>query len=425
MSLNRTRSPRVSTITGIKLPQCEKIYLDNGIPVTFLHGAETEALRLDICFKVGRQHEHKRLAARATASMLKEGSIQFSGKEFAEKMDTLGSSWEAPVQLDYSHFSWLGLSRFASQALPYLAEILENPTFPESEIHAFVQRNRTRLKVELTKPDVVGYRAFTEILLGENHPFGWNSSQAIFENLQREDLLKHHSDWFCPSMCSCFLSGNIPHQFLQALNKTIGQLFLGKENRIQPRIPKVSPTFGQTEIKLPGTLQSSLHIGYLTGIRQHEDYPVLLVLNTILGGFFGSRLMTSIREKLGYTYHIQSNLDTYPDVGSLWINAEMSPEYLQPTRIEIFKEIHKLKIKPVSNSFLRMVKSYLLGTELNALDGTLQAMEVIRERAMEGIENLDYGNEMERINTVTPVEIQEMANKYFCEDNFTEVSVTP
>jgi predicted Zn-dependent peptidase len=103
----------------------------------------------------------------------------------------------------------------------------------------------------------------------------------------------------------------------------------------------------------------------------------------------------------------------------------MSPEYLQPTRIEIFKEIHKLKIKPVSNSFLRMVRSYLLGTELNALDGTLQAMEVIRERAMEGIENLDYGNEMERINTVTPVEIQEMANKYFCEDNFTEVSVTP
>jgi predicted Zn-dependent peptidase len=52
-------------------------------------------------------------------------------------------------------------------------------------------------------------------------------------------------------------------------------------------------------------------------------------------------------------------------------------------------------------------------------------MEVIRERAMEGIENLDYGNEMERINTVTPVEIQEIANKYFCEDNFTEVSVTP
>lgn len=425
MSLNRTRSPRVSTITGIKLPKCDIIFLDNGIPVTFLHGPETEALRLDICFKVGRQHEHKRMAARATASMLKEGSIQFSGKEFAEKMDTLGSSWEAPVQLDYSHFSWLGLSRFAGEALPYLADILENPTFPESEIHAFVQRNRTRLKVELTKPDVVGYRAFTEILLGENHPFGWNSSHSIFENLQREDLQKHHSDWYCPSMCSCFLSGNIPPHFLQDLNKTLGRLYQGKENRTQPMIPKVSPTFGQTEIKLPGTLQSSLHIGYLTGIRQHEDYPTLLVLNTILGGFFGSRLMTSIREKLGYTYHIQSNLDTYPDVGSLWINAELSPEYLHPTRKEIFKEINKLKNKPVSNSFLKMVRSYLLGTELNALDGTLQAMEVIRERAMEGLENIDYGYEMERINTVTPLEIQAMANKYFREDNFTEVWVTP
>ncbi|NBU36358.1 MAG: insulinase family protein, partial [Bacteroidetes bacterium] len=126
-----------------------------------------------------------------------------------------------------------------------------------------------------------------------------------------------------------------------------------------------------------------------------------------------------------YTYHIQSNLDTYPDVGSLWINAEMSPEYLHPTRTEIFKEINKLKNKPVSGSFLKMVRSYLIGSELNALDGTLQAMEIIRERAMEGLESIDYGIEMERINAVTPFEIQETANKYFCEDNFTEVWVTP
>jgi len=425
MSLNRTRSPRVSKISGIKLPKSETILLDNGIPVTFLHGLETEALRLDICFKVGRQHEHKRMAARATASMLKEGSMHFSGKEFAEKMDTLGSTWEAPVQLDYSHFSWLGLSRFAGEALPLIADILEYPTFPESEIHAFVQRNITRLKVELTKPDVVGYRSFTEILLGENHPFGWNSSQTVFENIHREDLQKHHSDWFCPAMCSCFLSGNIPKYFMQELNRTLGKLYRGKENRIQPIIPKVNPTFGHTEIILPGTLQSSLHIGYLTGTRQHEDYASLLLLNNILGGFFGSRLMTSIREKLGYTYHIQSNLDTYPDVGSLWINAEMSPEYLHPTRTEIFKEINKLKNKPVSGSFLKMVRSYLIGSELNALDGTLQAMEIIRERAMEGLESIDYGIEMERINAVTPFEIQETANKYFCEDNFTEVWVTP
>jgi predicted Zn-dependent peptidase len=72
-----------------------------------------------------------------------------------------------------------------------------------------------------------------------------------------------------------------------------------------------------------------------------------------------------------------------------------------------------------------MVRSYLLGSELNALDGTLQAMEVIRERAMEGLEAIDYGTEMEKVNSVSPVEIQEMANKYFSEDNFTEVWVTP
>ena len=92
MSLNRRRSPRVSSISGVKLPDSEKIFLDNGLPVTLLHGSETEALRLDICFKVGRQHEHKRMAARATASMLKEGSSQYSGKHLLKKW----THWEVP-----------------------------------------------------------------------------------------------------------------------------------------------------------------------------------------------------------------------------------------------------------------------------------------------------------------------------------------
>lgn len=425
MSLNRRRSPRISTITGVQLPKVDLMYLDNGIPVTYLHGAETEALRLDICFKIGRQHEHQRMVARTTASMLKEGSFYFSGKEFAEIMDALGSSWDTPVQLDYSHFSWLGLSRFAEKALPFIAGILEKPTFPEEELQAFVQRNLTRLKVELSKPDVVGYRAFTEIVLGEDHPFGWNSSPDIFLQLQKADLQKHHSDWFCPETCACFLSGNIPDGFFRELNQTLGQIYRNKKQKSQPLIPAAKPTFGKTEIRLPNTLQSSLHIGWLTSDRQHEDYPALLVLNTILGGFFGSRLMNNIREKRGYTYHIQSNLDTYPRVGFLWINAELSPEYLQPTRTEIFKEIRNLKNKPVSTSFLKMVRSYLIGSELNALDGTLQAMEVIRERAMEGQEAIEYGMEIERMNAVTPEIIQEIANKYFCEDKYTEVWVTP
>ena len=109
MSLNRRRSPRVSTISGVKLPESEKIFLDNGLPVTLLHGSETEAMRLDICFNVGRQHEHKRMAARATASMLKEGSSQYSGKAFAEKMDTLGSSWGVPRAIGLFPFFLAGL----------------------------------------------------------------------------------------------------------------------------------------------------------------------------------------------------------------------------------------------------------------------------------------------------------------------------
>jgi predicted Zn-dependent peptidase len=72
-----------------------------------------------------------------------------------------------------------------------------------------------------------------------------------------------------------------------------------------------------------------------------------------------------------------------------------------------------------------MVKSYLLGNELNALDGSIQAMEVIRERAMEGLEKINYETELEKINSVTPMEIQRMANKYFSTDNLTEVWVTP
>jgi|GEM_PF-993083 len=425
MGVNRGRAPRIHAIEGLQLPDCERIVLDNGIPVTLLPGLDTEMLRLDICFEAGRQHEHKRLAARATASLLKEGGSQYNGASFAAAMDRLGSTWESPAQLDHTMFSWTGLSRLAGEALIYIADVLGNPIFPESEIRAFVQRNRSRLRVELTQPDVVGYRELSSRLLGENHPFGWNTGPEILEDLRREDLLRHHRDWFTASQCHFFLAGKIPPGFMTQVNQTLGQLFLGRVSPPAPQIPPPKPIPGLIEYHLPQTLQSSLHLGFTTCTRLEKEYPAMLLLHTILGGFFGSRLMGSVRERKGYTYHIQSMLDTLPGVGMLWISAELSPRHLKATRRQIFREMARLREKPVSGNYLRMVRNYLFGAELHALDGPFSAMELFREWTMEGLEALDYAREMEKIRTISPEEIRVMAENSFDPETFTEVWVRP
>ena len=422
MMLDRTKAPVIRMPEDVQLPKYQNHLLDNGIPVYEVHLGTQEVVKLELVFNAGRPFEHKQLVARATTSLLREGTATHSGSEIAELFDFYGCSLSLPFNLDTANVVVYSLSRYLDQVLPILQDILENPSFSTAELKSFVHRKQQLLKEDLTKNEVVAYRTITDLIFGSKHPYGYNSVEETYAALQREDLQKHFDRTYTIDNCIIFLSGKTSPAHIQSLNKYIGRLSRtgGKVSTSFPTLPTVTEAHF---LERPETIQTALRMGRKLFNRQHEDYCGMYVLNALLGGYFGSRLMANIREDKGYTYHIFSQLDVMKFDGYLYIGTEVGNEFVAATRDEIYKELALLRDKAVSEQELEMVKNYLIGTYLTMIDGPFQASELIKTIVLEDLSEDFFSKLVQTTRNITAKQLQDLANKYLQEGDIWQVSV--
>jgi len=426
--LNRKSSPVIHEVRHLTLPKPKTLRLDNGILVYVLDYPEQEILKLEAVYRAGRPEEEKKLAARATSRLIREGTLTKSGAEIAEHLDFYGASLSVPTNLDTASFVLFGLKKYATEILPVFAELLQSPSFPELELENFRRNSIQELLVELEKGETVAYRKVTELIYGEHHPYGYNSFPEDYVAIQRADLLHFYQTWYTPSNCLLFATGRIDDQVIELLNRHFGQL--GKDTRatVPPRLP-IPPNppaprrKAPVRISLPGSLQTAIKIGRRLFDRNHPDYNGMVVLNTVLGGYFGSRLMTNIREKKGYTYNIYSTVDGYLHDGCLYIATEVSPEKSAAAVRAIFSELKKLRENPIPAEELSMVRNYILGMLLNGLDGPLNSSDLLRNQIVEnqGVEKFEAL--VQTVRDISPEVLQGLAQQYLQQADFWVVTV--
>ncbi len=273
--------------------------------------------------------------------------------------------------------------------------------------------------VDLKKEEVLAYRRITELIFGEHHPYGYNSTPADYAALLREDLVEHFNAWYTPGNCRVFASGRVDERVLDLVNRNFGQ-----SRRLGPApkapLPSGQQIPGVEHIRHPGSLQTAIKIGRPLFSRRHPDYNGVFVLNTILGGYFGSRLMMNIREKRGYTYNIYSTADAFMYDGCLYIATEVNTS---KTIREIFSEMRRLHEAPVPEEELAMVRNYLLGTLLNGLDGPLNTSDVVKTLITEDLSLRAFDDLVHTIRTITPEQIQQLAARYLQPGDFWTITV--
>lgn len=426
--LNRKTAPDIYEVRHIKLPQAELRYLDNGIPVYILDYPGQKIVKLEAVYRVGRPEETKRLAARATARLLRDGTLNKSGAEIAEHLDFYGASLNIPTNLDTTSFILFVLKKYAQEVIPTFAEMLHSPSFPENELENFRRTNIQDLLVELEKGETVAYRKVTELIFGEHHPYGYNSTPEDYTALQRSDLLHFFNTWYSPANCMLFASGRIDAEVFQLINEYLGQKGKGKVAGHKPSflqlnfvVPEVLPT--AVQIPLVGSLQTAIKIGRRFFHRNHPDFNGMVVLNTLLGGYFGSRLMTNIREKKGLTYNIYSSLDAYLQDGCLYIATEVSPEKSASAVRAIFRELKKLRENPVPEEELSMVRNYILGMLLNGLDGPINSSDMLRNQIVENQSPEQFEVLVQTVRSISAEALQALAQKYLQQKDFWVVTV--
>jgi zinc protease len=419
---NRKIAPKIYAVEEIVLPKPATTYLDNGIPIHVISMGKIDAIRIEIIFNAGRPYEHKPTVARATAALLKEGTQNYSSSQIAEVFDFYGGSIGAPIGMDTSSVVMYSLNKHLTKLLPLFAEIVWQPTFPAKELNTFVENCIQDLQVELTKNEIIAFRQLTEALFGKEHPYGYNSTKENYKSLDISDLILHHNKHYHAGNATIIISGIVTPEALDLVNHFFGQ----KQNttRCLPTIidtPSIMPS--RIYISREDSSQTAIAIGRRLFNRKHPDSVGMFVLNTILGGYFGSRLMANIREDKGYTYNIASSLEVSAADGYIYISTEVGNEFTNETLKEIYDEITKLQTDLVPDDELQMVKNYILGNMLNLLDGPFNVAEVYKTYICENLDVTHFDFFVKAVRGITPAELRRLAQQYFAHEDLHEVIV--
>lgn len=422
MNQERITGPEIKPIQQVQLPQVDQLRLSNGIPVYILGGSTQEVIKLEVVIAAGRPYENVRTSSRTISSLLKEGTSNRSGEQIANQLEFYGITFSTSSDIDHIKISAYTLSKYFDKAIEIVIDVLMHCNFPQEELDQFKSNVKQRLEIDLMKNDVLAYRALTESLYGADHPYGYNSQIENYQALTRDQLLKEYNETIGANRCTIFLSGNINESNIKSLESAFLPFEKISDRKIN-NLNRNTPTPEQIKIDSPNSYQSAIRYGQRLFSRQHEDYPGLSVLSTLLGGYFGSRLMSNIREDKGYTYNIYAGIDTMVHDGYFYISTEVGKEYLDDTKRQIIHELDVLKQDLVPEEELQMVKNYIAGNYLNMLDGPLKSSRVVRNIICSNMALSTFDAIISKTLTITVEEIRDLAIKYLVFSDMTEVIV--
>ncbi len=418
MALLPRRHPYISP-----LPEIHKIDLPNGAEFYPIRRGHVKALKLELSFAAGRPFEEKIGLATATLQLFKGGTKNKSATRLADGFDFWGSSVNLDFYVDTCGIKLFVLEKYLPHALPLFIDMLSAPRFPTSELNLYKRQQKEKLRSDQARGDVVAYRHFTENLFGTHHPYGYNSTPETIDLITRDDLFAHYQANYSMTGCRIFLSGNFSDQTLDLITESLGSVILSP---LKP-IPKISdqstPSPSKQLLNIEDSVQSSIRLGRRMFKRDHPDYEPMFVLNTLLGGYYGSRLMQNLREKKGLTYHIYSSLDTFLFGGYFLISTEVDKTRSELALHQIQKEIKRLQEQPVPYRELETVKNYLKGSFLNYFENAFAYSELVRALSLEGGADT-FKKLLAGLEKVDSKAISGLANKYFQEKDLTLVMIS-
>jgi zinc protease len=420
--LNRTQAPPFRTIDRIDIIKATHNRLDNGIDLYTVSAGSQEITRLEFIFRAGMYHQPATLIASGTNSLLESGTRSYSANQLSDGIDFFGSYLELNVDQDYAVITLFALNKYLEPCLKYIEEMLKYPTFPEDEFRIHVSNKRQKHAINMQKVSVVARRKFTELLFGPDHPYGRDVSDKDFDRLKVTDLREFFESRYHHGNCTVIASGNLPRNLQETLNRYFGSDKWGKGGEKGTGRPEPPVKAGKKKYLFPkdDAIQSAIRIGRVLFNKTHPDYFHFQVLNTVLGGYFGSRLMANIREDKGYTYGIGSGLNNLVHSGYFFIATEVGSDVAAPAIAEIYAEIRKLREELVSDAELETVRNYMLGNFLRSVDGPFALAEKFRNIWEYGLDYSFYENYFSAVKSARPQHLRDLANKYLVEDDLLE-----
>ena len=411
--LDRKLAPEFNGVDNINLIRPQQTKLTNGCNIFTFNSGHQDLVRIEWVFNNLRFNPKKPLLNVAVNTMLTEGTSKLNAAQIADKIDFYGAFLQVDYSYDNSQVTLYTLTKYLKTSLDVVKDVITDSIFPEKELETYVRNQQQKLQVSMQKNDFVARRIFNKALFGETI-YGLGAEPEDFKSLTREDMLAHFKQMYQPSNCTIIIAGKADPEILEAVNQAFegswGDVTLPADIS-QPDLEPSAERFFYSE--KADALQSAIRIGTPFVTRTHPDFPALQVLNTALGGYFGSRLMANIREDKGYTYGIGSGMTAFKQTGAFFIASEVGADVCKLAVGEIEKEINLLKENLIDEKELSLVKNYMLGSLLGSLENVFSHADKFKNLYFANLDYDYYDRYTQTIKTITAPELQVLANKYW------------
>ena len=337
--LNRKQAPVFRTIDNIEISEPQTYVLKNGLPIYYINSGTQDVIKIELCFTAGNGHETHRIQSTATINLLNSGTTGRTSAQIAEELDYYGSYLELTPEKENSYITLYSLNKHLDSVLPVFADVVSGAIYPQHELETYRANAIQKLNVNNQKVNNRASRKFTQVLFGEDNPYGYVETEADFNALTPTLLLNFYNTYIKNGYASIIVSGKVGAEQLAAIDDYLGAMPFKTER--QPALIETGPQPSgilSHRVPMPDTVQCALRIGKFMVNKLHPDYQGLKMLNTLLGGYFGSRLMSNIREDKGYTYGIGSWIVSRRENGFFGISAEVGADVYQLALEEIYKE---------------------------------------------------------------------------------------
>lgn len=416
--LNRTIQPDVHPIEQIDILRAKKHLLSNGIPVHYIDAGTQDVVKIDFIFDAGTWVQPANMIASTCNSMLEEGSKNYKAAEIAEKFDFYGAYLQLTIDQSQGIVSIISLNKYLPAILEVTEDLIKRSVFPEHELDVLIGKSKQKWMLENEKVKTLCQKKFTQVLFGEQHPYAITNTLDDFNRITRDQLVNFYHNYYHAGNCQILIAGKMSENLLDLLNIYFGGNDWKREKLAEPEFEIKTSEQKRHHVEKANGMQSAVRVGNFWVPKTNHDTHGLAVLTTILGGYFGSRLMANIREEKGYTYGIGAYVLSLPKASYLIISSEIGNEYVEPALVEISKEMKRLQEELVSEDELETVKSYLLGEFLRDFDGPFALASSFKAINDFGLDYSFYDDYLSVLRSISAEEIQQLAKKYLNTEDF-------
>lgn len=370
----------------------------------------TTLVKLDILFEAGSSYQSEPLAAAAANKLLAVATRRMDATRLAEFLDYRGVVVETNNDVLQSSLTIYFLRRFADEVIPVVAQMLHEPAYNSRDFEVWRDRKRQEISTLEQQTSHQARRLFYQTLFGASHPLGRYATPPDTNRLTLDIVKDHYDRFYNQAACTVVVAGMIDDELLALLHRHVALNQRQVHLRDSLPIPQAPSAQRCLSVQIPDAVQSTLRVGRLLPLRWDEmDYARFMLLTTLLGGWFGSRLMSNLREDKGYTYGVYARTQIYRGLIVFYITTDVAVDVAEPATQEILNELERLV--EVDEDELLQVKTVLASDFVRSVDGVLERSSRFCDMYATCLTEQLTDNIRRALHETTAAQLQELAQR--------------